>query len=185
MSTCLLSTTKKYTPVADGADGCACQHHAIIAPASGQFPHCKFSEQLSLYETPMSFGTYPNKYVNQTNPIVLMKLDGFAIEKNTPNAGGEIYNQTASWVTHLCPTAQWKIVIDSQWVLKNETCFACSMEVPPGIIALWKMHAWESLKDIADQPQFSVDLMDTEVEWGSHFAELTGPVTGRTDGACT
>jgi hypothetical protein len=163
---------QKTVSLYEDTEDCQCYAHSLISPASNQHPPCKFAEQPSLYETPLPFGEYPDKYVRKMDPTILVKIDGFAIERGADPGGhglGATWDSGISWITHLCPAVFWKIVIDSQWALKNEVCFSCNTEIPTGIIALWKMHNFDKIKNIANQPQIHVDLMETEAEWDRHF----------------
>jgi hypothetical protein len=78
---------------------------------------------------------------------ILFKKDGFMIETH-PDHGSANH----SWVTHYCPSKHWKMSMDEAYMVTYGVCHHCYTEIPPGIIALWKLHNWDDIQQSGPAP---------------------------------
>ena len=125
---------------------CECEFHALIHKSSGDSPPCKYDEQVELYVNSKGYSTASDTKEPEPAKIVVMEDNGFFIDKN-PEAYKSIHDPHESWVGHYCPVLFWKTYLDEKAMMEYGVCIHCMTEVPPGLIALWKMHNWDYLQN--------------------------------------
>ncbi len=72
------------------------------------------------------------------DPVVLMKQDGFILEK-----WHESDNE--SNIQHYCSSIQWKKVMGISEI-RGGYCLDCHEDIPHEIVGAWTMHNWNSLQ---------------------------------------
>jgi hypothetical protein len=80
----------------------------------------------------------------------LFEEDGFMIETHTDDF--DDLRLEDSWVAHYCPSKHWKMTMDTTYMTTYGVCHHCFTEIPPGIIALWKMHNWDDIQQSSPAP---------------------------------
>jgi hypothetical protein len=82
---------------------------------------------------------------------VLFEEDGWFIEAH-PDVDEGLKTSQESWVAHYCPSVHWKVYIDPAFMTTYGVCDECYEHIPPGIIALWKMHNWDDIQQSGPAP---------------------------------
>ena len=133
---------------------CECVLHALIAIGSN-FPPCAFAEAPEIVSASAALAPPPSapglpKLIVEPHPepIKLMEEDGFFIEQRPYN--NKMYDKHESWVMHYCPSMYAAVQQEDIFMMKNEVCHRCCMTIPPGVIALWKLHNWDALQNTDD-----------------------------------
>ncbi len=122
---------------------CNCEHHCILHPVSKAYPMCIYSENPELAVNSKGQTTHTVPKLTKPDNEVVMQDEGFFIEKAEE---GNPWDNHDSYITHFCPAMYWKVYLDEGFMLKEGICIACMGVVPPGLIALWKMHNWSYLQ---------------------------------------
>jgi hypothetical protein len=81
---------------------------------------------------------------------ILFEEDGFMIETHTDEF--DDLKLEDSWISHYCPSKHWKMTMDSAYMATYGVCHHCFTEIPPGIIALWKLHNWDDIQQSGPAP---------------------------------
>ena len=126
-------------------EDCLCENHCVLHPISGVYPPCAYNDQVGLaYD---SKGNTDYGVMKQPEPDreVVMEDGGFLIEK-VPE-GISNWDKHDSYIMHFCPSLYWKVYLDEGIMLAEGVCIHCMEVVPPGLIALWKMHNWSYIQN--------------------------------------
>ena len=98
----------------------------------------------------------------QPDPILLMKMDGWVLEKYTEK-------DKESSVFQYCPSMQWKKDI-SITEIRAGYCDACCEAIPEEIVAAFTMHNWNMLQKYdADMKKYSHDPYAAETGSDPHI----------------
>lgn len=133
--------------VAKSKTECQCEYHCVVHPASEVYPHCQYNDN-----EPVFVDTNKNIINNSISPVeytkeIVMEDGSFFIEKN--NNDSKNFDKHESWVMHYCSSLYWKVIVVEEYMIKYGKCKNCHEDVPPGLIALWKMHNWDYLQNFA------------------------------------
>ena len=131
---------------ADEKEKCECEHHVVIHPVSGGYPPCMYAEVQEIVVNSKGDSNFTVKKRSEPDKVTLMEDNGWFVEKNDQDLSG-MSTLHQSWIGHYCPTLLWKIYLNETIVMAEGVCSHCMKKVPPGLIALWKMHNWEYLQN--------------------------------------
>ncbi len=123
-------------------EGCQCEYHCTIHPVSGAYPLCQHTDNPELIVNSQGQTSYWALKPPEPDREVLMTDGEFFIEK-TPDNSGNLHNSS---IMHYCPRRYWNIYINEAFMLDEGICIDCMKVVPPGLIALWKMHNWQYIQ---------------------------------------
>ena len=121
---------------------CECKHHCLVHPTSGNYPRCQYDGVNPLWTTPKKDPCTldPPPYIEKE---IVMEDGDFFIEKYKEQVEIDNGDKHESWVMHYCPTFYWKVFVNEHDMIKYGMCDLCNQVIPPGLIALWKLHNWE------------------------------------------
>lgn len=134
----------RQATIATPSEVCNCEYHVIIHPVSGVYPPCLYNESVELAHNSKGETNYMIKKPDPDREIV-MEDDGFFIEKVPAELKG--YDNHNSYIVHYCPSMYWKIYVEEVFMSEYGACSHCLEEIPPGLIALWKMHNWQYIQN--------------------------------------
>lgn len=80
----------------------------------------------------------PRDDLIRSDPVVLMKQDGWVLEKASEDASD-------SDVYHYCPSDQWKKFLSISEV-RAGYCDQCHEDIPVEIVGAYTMHNWQALQ---------------------------------------
>lgn len=87
-------------------------------------------------------------------PIVLMKMDGWVLEKI-------LESDTESCLSQYCPSAQWKKSM-SIAEIRAGLCNSCCEVIPEEMVAAYTMHNWTMLQQYdKDMKEYGCDPYDS------------------------
>lgn len=93
----------------------------------------------------------------QPDPIVLLKMDGWVLEKWKES-------DTESNLWQYCPSTQWKKEISVSEV-RAGMCDSCYETIPEEMVAAYTMHNWTMLQKYdADMKKYGADLYNSMVD---------------------
>ncbi len=149
------SPTVAVGVIASKTEQCQCQHHCGIHPASGVYPPCNYAEVQEIVVNSKGDSNFSVKKRPEPDKVVLMEDDGWFVEKNCITS--QNFSLHESWIGHYCPTMLWKTYLNETIMMAEGVCSHCMQKVPPGLIALWKMHNWEYLQNSTTHGEACVD----------------------------
>ena len=126
------------------AEVCDCEFHATIHPVSGVYPPCIYDDSVELAYNSKGETHY---MLHKTDPDreIVMEDGDFFIEKVPKDLNP--FDKHDSYIMHYCPEKYWKVYVDEVYMNEHGVCSHCLNEIPPGLIALWKMHNWQYIQD--------------------------------------
>lgn len=146
MSSNAMNQWYKMTQATLAKEECQCEHHTLLHPVSGVYPPCAYGELQEIVTNSKGDNNFTLQKQPEPDKIVLIEDNGWFIEKNTDPGAGVETTPHESWIGHYCPALFWKVYLDEKAMMKYGVCIRCMTEVPPGLIALWKMHNWDYLQ---------------------------------------
>jgi hypothetical protein len=145
---------------------CDCEYHATIHPTSGVYPLCIYNDHPELFTDSKGSSSHSvMKGPDEHDKVTVMEDGNFCIVKD-PEHDPNGYDKHESWIMHYCPSVYWKVYVEEHFMNTNGVCKHCYEVVPPGLIALWKLHNWQYIQETGfanDPPMTAFDTQLAEL----------------------